>query len=93
MVFIAEGLGKQEDDTLVWDMGFAHGVATANGLRVGQHRPGGQTGRPAPHEPIKPGLTAPTTSRHSLKSEIAPGTGCGGGKASGIISGVRDIDL
>jgi hypothetical protein len=40
MLFIAKGMAKPEGDHLVWEIGFAHGVATVNGVPMG-HRPGG----------------------------------------------------
>jgi hypothetical protein len=44
MLFMAKGLGKPEGDNLVWNIGFAHGVATVNGVPMGQRPKGGEPG-------------------------------------------------
>jgi hypothetical protein len=49
MLFMAKGLGKAEGDNMVWNIGFAHGVATINGVPMGQ-RPGG--GKPGGRPPM-----------------------------------------
>jgi hypothetical protein len=43
MLFLAKGLGKAEGDGVVWDIGFAHGRATVNGVPLGQNA-GGESG-------------------------------------------------
>jgi hypothetical protein len=45
MLFLAKGMGKQEGDTLVWDIAFADGLVTVNGIPMGQ-RGGGAPGVP-----------------------------------------------
>jgi hypothetical protein len=44
MLFMAKGLGKADGDNLVWDIAFADGVVTVNGVPMGQHPPGGKPG-------------------------------------------------
>lgn len=44
MLFMAKGLGKAEGDNMVWNIDFAHGVVTVNGVPMGQHPPGGNPG-------------------------------------------------
>jgi hypothetical protein len=43
MLFLAKGFGKPEGDNMVWDIGFAHGRATVNGVPLGQNA-GGESG-------------------------------------------------
>jgi len=43
MLFLAKGMAKPEGDTLVWNIAFAGGVVTINGVPMGQ-RPGGPPG-------------------------------------------------
>jgi hypothetical protein len=40
MLFMAKGLGKPEGDNVVWNIGFAHGVVTINGVPMGGQTPG-----------------------------------------------------
>jgi hypothetical protein len=47
MLFLAKGFGKPEGDNMVWDIGFAHGRATVNGVPLGQ-KAGGEPGGPPP---------------------------------------------
>jgi hypothetical protein len=48
MLFMAKGLGKAEGDNMVWNIDFADGVATVNGVPMGQHPPGGSPGARPP---------------------------------------------
>ena len=48
MLFMAKGLGKADGDTMVWDIAFADGVVTVNGVPMGQHPPGGKPGTRPP---------------------------------------------
>ncbi|HEY4172713.1 MAG TPA: DUF2125 domain-containing protein, partial [Rhodopila sp.] len=49
MLFMAKGLGKADGDTMVWNIDFADGVATVNGVPMGgQHPPGGKPGARPP---------------------------------------------
>jgi hypothetical protein len=41
MIFMAKGMGKAEGDSLVWDIGFADGVVTVNGVPMGGPKHGG----------------------------------------------------
>jgi hypothetical protein len=43
VLFMAKGFGKQEGDSVVWDISFDHGRATINGVPMGQNR-GGEPG-------------------------------------------------
>ena len=45
-LFLAKGLGKQQGDSLAWDIAFVHGHATINGVPMGQNSGGESGGRP-----------------------------------------------
>jgi hypothetical protein len=46
MLFLAKGMGKQEGDTVVWDIAFADGVVMVNGVPLGQRGGKGSGVRP-----------------------------------------------
>jgi hypothetical protein len=44
MLFMAKGMGKPEGDTVVWDIAYANGIPTINGVPMGQNAGGGEAG-------------------------------------------------